>query len=53
MWPFPPENVSVQIADQGGWVLTVSNRDAKIATFTSAMPNAAKKHGASVGFGLP
>ncbi|HWJ47042.1 MAG TPA: hypothetical protein VNS62_05280 [Candidatus Udaeobacter sp.] len=38
----PAGECSVQIADQGGWVLTVSNRDAKIATFTSAMPNAAK-----------
>jgi len=39
----PAGECSVQLADQKGWVLTVSNRDAKIALFTHTVPNAARK----------
>ena len=39
----PAGEVAVQLADQKGWVLTVSNRDAKIALFTHTVPNAARK----------
>ena len=39
----PAGECTVQLADEKGWVLTVSNRDAKIAIFTHSVPSAARK----------
>jgi hypothetical protein len=39
----PAGECTVQLANEKDWVLTVSNRDAKIAIFAPAVPNAAKK----------
>jgi len=39
----PAGEVTVQLADEKGWVLTVSNRDAKKAIFALAAATAAKK----------
>jgi hypothetical protein len=39
----PAGECTVQLVNEKDWVLTVSNRDAKIAIFAPAVPNAAKK----------
>ena len=39
----PAGEVAVQLADEKGWVLTVSNHDAKISVFAPSAPSEAKK----------
>jgi hypothetical protein len=39
----PAGEVAVQLADEKGWVLTVSNRDVKIAIFARSAPRETQK----------
>lgn len=39
----PAGDVRLQLADEKGWVLTVSNRDTQLSIFALALPSAAKK----------
>jgi len=39
----PAGEVAVQLADEKGWVLTVSNHDAKISVFAPSLPGEEKK----------